>query len=676
MASGTNLGKAYVQIIPSAEGISGSISNVIQPEAMSAGKSAGINIAGGISSALKGAVTTVAAGTAALTGAIVKGTSDVAAYGDNIDKMSQKMGMSAQAYQEWDAVMQHSGTSMETMKASMKTLANAAETGSAAFDALGISQEQIASMSQEQLFESTITALQNVEDETERTYLAGKTLGRGATELGALLNTSAEDTQAMRDRVRELGGVMSDEAVKASAAFQDNMQDLQTAVAGLGRNMLSTLLPSMNQIISGFTSLATGEEGASEQIMAGFSSLFTDLEGIVNGIIDTAKEMLPGLLEGIGEVLPDLITMATDLIISLATAIIDAAPMLITTIIPALATAAIEIVTALGQALIEAAPSLLDAGIELFNMLKESFAGNNLMEVGVQTVQSVLDGVTSALPGLLSTGVEILTNLTNGILEGLPGFIETAGTVIVQFADFLLTNLPTILSAGVQLILNLIRGIVQSLPKIVEASQKVMLQLVTTLLQHLPEILRTGISLVGELISGIVSMLPEIAAAALQMANNYIDMVMSVDWLGLGVDIIAGIIDGIKSMADAFLEAIVKLCSGALDAVKKFFGISSPSKVMADEVGRYIPEGIAMGIEQYSGAVTDAMDDLKTDALEAAQMDINASGNFSVSDNNAVLARMDLMISLMTKYFPELEKQIPEGYTFNAINRQLGTALV
>jgi hypothetical protein len=57
----------------------------------------------------------------------------VASYGDNIDKMSQKMGMSASAYQEWDAVMQHSGTSMETMKSSMKTLANAAETGNDAF---------------------------------------------------------------------------------------------------------------------------------------------------------------------------------------------------------------------------------------------------------------------------------------------------------------------------------------------------------------------------------------------------------------------------------------------------------------------------------------------------------------------------------------------------------------
>ena len=139
----SDLGKAYVQIIPSAEGISGSISSILDNEATSAGKSAGINIAGGIGSALKGATTLVAAGAAAVTGAITKGSADVAAYGDNIDKMSQKMGLSAQSYQEWDAVMQHSGTSMEAMKSSMKTLANAAQTNSAAFKELGISEKDL-----------------------------------------------------------------------------------------------------------------------------------------------------------------------------------------------------------------------------------------------------------------------------------------------------------------------------------------------------------------------------------------------------------------------------------------------------------------------------------------------------------------------------------------------------
>ena len=146
-----NIGQAYVQIVPSADGISGSIEKVLSGEAASAGKATGSTLAKGIGGALLGGTALVTAGVAAVSGAIVKGTSDLGAYGDNIDKMSQKMGLSAEAYQEWDAVMQHSGTSMETMKASMKTLANAVESGNDAFGRIGITMEDLGSMSQDLL---------------------------------------------------------------------------------------------------------------------------------------------------------------------------------------------------------------------------------------------------------------------------------------------------------------------------------------------------------------------------------------------------------------------------------------------------------------------------------------------------------------------------------------------
>ena len=138
--SATELAKAYVQIVPSADGISDSLSAIMDPEAERAGQSSGSKFSGGFSSGIAsaaqigvGAIGAIAAASTAATGALVSGVGSIAEYGDNIDKMSQKMGMSAESYQEWDAVMRHSGTSMEAMKASMKTLANAASTGSEAF---------------------------------------------------------------------------------------------------------------------------------------------------------------------------------------------------------------------------------------------------------------------------------------------------------------------------------------------------------------------------------------------------------------------------------------------------------------------------------------------------------------------------------------------------------------
>jgi predicted HTH domain antitoxin len=180
-----------------------------------------------------------------------------AQYGDTIDKQSQKLGISASAYQQWEAVLEHSGSSMSSMSFTFKTLANAAQDATddqvAAFERLGMSMDEVKNMSTEDIFANVISGLQNMEEGTERTAIATDLLGRGAMELGPLLNTSAEDTQAMLDRVEELGGVMSDDGVKAAAAYQDAVQDFSTAFQAAARDIATAVLPVLTDIINGAT---------------------------------------------------------------------------------------------------------------------------------------------------------------------------------------------------------------------------------------------------------------------------------------------------------------------------------------------------------------------------------------------------------------------------------------
>ena len=149
----TELASAYVQIIPSAKGISGSISSILEPEADKAGKSAGGKLGSALGTAAKvgaGAITAATAALAAGGAAFVKSSNEVAQYGDNVDKMSQKLGLSAKSYQEWDYVMQLAGTDMGSMTTGLKTLTNKlddAKNGSdeakGMFEKLGISMEDI-----------------------------------------------------------------------------------------------------------------------------------------------------------------------------------------------------------------------------------------------------------------------------------------------------------------------------------------------------------------------------------------------------------------------------------------------------------------------------------------------------------------------------------------------------
>ena len=324
--------------------------------------------------------------------------------------MSKKRGMSAEAYQEWDAIMQHSGASIESMGPAMKTLSTQAQKGSAAFQQLGISEEQVAKMSKEDLFSAVITGLQNMEEGTERTYLASQLLGKGATELGPLLNTSAADTQAMRDRVHELGGVMSNEAVKSAAAYQDSLQDMTTALDGMKRNMLSEFMPSITMVMDGLTELFSGGDGI-EQIRAGIAS-FTDK---------------------MSEILPRVVEIGTDIVIALAEAIIDS--------LPALVERAPEIIAKLVSALVRSAPKLLVAAVQLVGALVSGLIQSipAIVGAGGELVSGLARAIGDAVRGAFNWGKDLVDNFIGGIRsmwEKARGAVANFAGMIRSFLGF------------------------------------------------------------------------------------------------------------------------------------------------------------------------------------------------------------------------------------------------
>lgn len=608
------IGTAYIQIEPTTKGISGKIESELGAAGAAGGKSFGSGFAsvmGGAGKAIAGTVTMAAGAATAMGGAFVAAAGNVASYGDNIDKMSQKMGMSASSYQEWDAVMQHSGTSMETMKASMKTLANAAETGKDAFDELGISQEQIANMSQEQLFEATIAGLQNVTDDTKRTYLAGQLLGRGATELGALLNASAEETQAMRDRVHELGGVMSDDAVKAAAAYQDQLQDMQTAFGGLSRNMLSEFLPSITQVMSGLTEIFSGNSGGVDMINQGIQSVVSGISEALPQILQVATTIIEALASALLQNLPILVSCLLDIITQLITFVVSNLPMIITTaidlfiqivnaivtalpqIIEALVNAMPEIIDAICQGLITAIPALIEGCITLVTILLEHLpeiiAG--LIEAIPQIINAIVQGFTAAAPALITA----FSNMFNACLTAL----QTWGGNLLTQASTLLQNLIT----NVQRFLS-------QLPILAANFAGQMVGKFITFVSQLPQKLQ---NLWNNVMTNLRAFGQKFIQEGPNMAKNFKEKLITAlkeipgKMLDIGKDIVNGLLNGIKDGWEHLTKTVSDMASSFVEGVKSTLKIGSPSRVFADEVGQWIPAGIAEGIQSGMGAVNDAM---------------------------------------------------------------------
>ena len=504
----------------------------------------------------------------------------MADYGDNIDKMSQKMGMSAEGYQEWDFIMQHCGTSMETMKASMKTLANAASTGSEAFDQLGISQEQIANMSQEELFNATIAALQNVEDETTRTYLAGQTLGRGATELGALLNTSAEDTEAMRQQVHDLGGVMSDDAVKAAAAYKDSLQNLQTSISGLKNNMSAQLLPAVTQVMDGLTLIFSGGdmEAGMEMIGQGIDELAAKLEEILPKFLELGSQIIMKIAEVIIENLPTLIDSGMSIINELIAGIIEALPQLLE--------AGMQIITGLVDATLQNLPMLVQVALQMLLTLAQGITEQlpTLIPAIIDVVLQVVNTLIENLPMLIEGAIQLFLGIVTGLIQALPQIIAALPTLIDSIIQALIASIPMLIDCGVQLFLALIENLPAIIVAICKAAPEIVKSLVRGFLELAVQIKEVGTKLMTKLKEGITGMVSNLVSAAKDLGKNVVD----------------GIWNGISAGWDWLKEKVGGLAKSLFDGAKAALGIASPSKKF-----KYLGEMCVAGFDE---GIEDLMD--------------------------------------------------------------------
>lgn len=445
-----------------------------------------------------GAAAVAAVGSAAIAAgtSLVKSTGDVAAYGDNIDKMSQKMGISAQAYQEWDAIMQHSGTSMDAMSGAFKTLQNAmagpTDEQSIAFKNLGISSE-IYAMKTEDAFNLVITKLQEMPESARRTAIAQKLLGRGAMEMGALLNTSAEDTQAMRDRVHELGGVMSDDAVKASAQFQDTLQDMSTGFDSLKRNMLSEFLPAITDVMDGLTNLFTGDydEGI-ERISEGVGQAIDKLSEMLPKILEVGKNILLTLGDAIIKNLPVIVPALADLVMGIGKSIIDNLPMLVST--------GLQIILQLANSIAQALPTLIPT----------------IVDVVLQIVQTLVDNVDL----LVDAAIALITGLTEGIINALPILIEKSPEIIIAIVDALVENFPKIVEAAFNLIVVFATALIDNLPEIVNAILKIREEINAKFQEIVDQALSWGADLIKNFIGGIKSKIRDLKNAVGNVASG------------------------------------------------------------------------------------------------------------------------------------------------------------
>ena len=631
----TELGKAFVQIVPSAKGISGAISKELGGEAGSAGQSAGLKIIG----AIKGAIAAAGIGTA-LKSALEAGGNLQQSFG-GLDTLYEDAAGAAKKYAVEAAAAGISANSYAEQAVSF---------GAALKSAFGGDTAKAA--------EAANTAIMDMADNAAK-------MGTPIENIQTAYQGFAKQNYTMLDNLKlGYGGTKSEmerllaDAQKISGVEynMDNLGDVYDAIHVIQTDLGLTGVAAQEASTT-FTGSFGAMKAAAENLMANLAlgqDIGPSLETLGQTVQTFAFNNLFPMITNILSQIPNLVGGAVDMIASAAPAFFDSA---------------IKMATSLGEGLLTF--DWLGAAIKLIDALSNSIdsATGSIFAGNTTVIDTFLQNLTNGFPQLLSKGVDLVLKVVEGLLSSLPSVVTTAGTIVTKMTTTILSLLPSVLQSGTKLILSLVDGIIRNLPSIVQSVFKVITTFVSTIGQNLPTILSQGITIVGKLVSGLIQAIPQIVSAIPQLISAIVNGFGSYDWWSIGKNIIKGIADGLKNAAGMIADAARDAAKKAFEAAKDFLGIDSPAK-KGIYIGNMYDAGIAKGIVKNKSLVNDAISELNKDSFSG----INASAKYDFSAPSEDTDKLDELLTLLRAYLPEIaEKEgVNINQLFNGINRQLG----
>lgn len=581
---------------------------------------------------------------------------DMLAYAQsNANTTAELLG---ESYKNCAANMAAAGQDVETTTSLLAMMANQGLKGSEAGTALAaVMRDLTAKMSDGAIkIGDTSVAVQdangNYRDLTDILQdVESATNGMGDAEKAAALSSTFT-----ADSIKGLNLILN-AGVSNAADFENQLRNS----GGTAENMANV----MNDNLAGaMKSLQSRAEAFGIAIYESFS---VQLKDAVNAAADALGSLTDafetGGIEGAFNQLGILAQQGIQTIIAQAPAMTQAAAQMINNFasglaegIPNVLAQALPLILQFTESLRENAGTLIDAGLNLILQLAQGIANSLplLIEYIPQIVTNIAGIINDNAPKILATGVQILATLALGIIQALPVLIASLPNIILAivnvFSAFNWISLGQLIvngvKAGVSLLgtalksagtaaanafrsinwasvgqaaINFIQSAISGAAGLVSSGLRSVGTQAMNAFRSInwASVGRAAINFIKSAITGAAGL---VASALRAAATAGMNAFKSVNWGSVGKHIISGIVNGIKGAASALFNALAGLAKNALNAAKNALGIKSPSRRFRDMVGKFIPLGIAAGVDKYSNTAANAVSNMSSKLTDAASV--------------------------------------------------------
>lgn len=581
--------------------------------------------ASGLGNTLSKGIKTVAAwGTAIASAAVVAGTAiyssatSAAAAADNIDKMSQKIGISREAYQELDFICSQSGMSVDTLQNGVKSLTAAmdgARDGTVSnveqFERLGVAVTNAdgSFRSQEEVLFDTLTALQGVSDQTEKARLATELFGKSGTELMPLLNGEAGSIEEMKQQAHDLGLVLSDELIDNGVNLTDSLDQTKRAFQSIAVNLGGSFMPIVEQISDYIQEFVP----TLQDMIAGLSPTLTNLfEGMLPSLMMIITSVFPQLVDLVNVLIPifnDIISATLPVIVQLISMFLPAITEIISTVLPR----ALEILQPLldlMSPILDLLQPILDIIVSLMGPLTSLLIVmlEPVIDLIVYLIESILPKLTETLTWLaefiesIAPDIESFINSTEEIIttffsqfkiliDGVVTFISGILDIIMGTVNFYIALFNGDFEAAGQALLQILEGLWNIIKGLIEAAFFNIIASIMNGCDGILEFFNNWGSKISNFFSNLWNSSIETARTRIEFLKNTITILLS-----SAADLVGGIVERMKGFFDfEFKIPSIKM---------PHFNINPTGWNISKLLEGQIPK---LGIEWYAKAMDDGM---------------------------------------------------------------------
>lgn len=449
---------------------------------------------------------------------------------------------------------------------------------------------------------------------------------------------AGEMYQSVKNVVDKIAPLVADAIPQLVGFIEDELPNFLAQGTAMIQSIIDGASQKIPEVLSGATGLVTS---IIDTLLGSSTDLLNSAITLFGAIVDAIPSVIEELTIEVPKIIDNVISRlfeGEDSVLSTATEvlgkIVDAIPAVVTMLGERLP----DIINEIAGSLTDAMPTILENAKNLLRKVIEAIP-TVVAELGEslpQIINSILQFLIDNAPAILEGATDMLLEIINAIPTVVASLGGALWDIITTITGFFADNAGEIWNIGVDIVQGIIDGIKSMFNAIKNVGKWIYDKTIGAVLDFFginsPSTQmrdKVGKNIVSGMVEGIKSMLSSITSAGRWIFDNTIGKIKglfdgSSDLINIGKNVVNGVVDGITSMKNAVENSANWIYDNTVGRVKKWLGIASPSKVMRDEVGVYISEGLAVGIKDGEHYVADSAEELVREGIRVIKEEMDS----------------------------------------------------